>query len=334
MQDECVLAKVLVDAQAPELPCGSPIALTVPDASEFKSFLKLDPKSYNHLVAGDSAAPPLQPKEKQNSSVLPTVSTSKDVTQGAQRFSPAARHLIESKSLDASKILGTVKKGVIGKHDVIAAMKSGSATTAAKTPKSTSAAQMPTRKEVKSVNAATPAAPKASTSDNDSNAPVNQFYTDVPNSNMRKVIAKRLTESKARVPHFYTSIECSLDEVLALRKTLKQNFDVGVSVNDIVIKAASLALRDNPAVNAKWNSVGQTVRAPAKGVDIDVSVAVATPSGLITPILFAADKKGLLKTNDTVKELAGRARVGKLKPEEYQGGSFSISNLGTLLAYL
>ncbi|RYY84704.1 hypothetical protein EON63_08655, partial [archaeon] len=146
-----------------------------------------------------------------------------------------------------------------------------------------------------------------------------------PNSNMRKVIAKRLTESKARVPHFYVSVDCLLDDVLTLRNTLKTQFQVNVSVNDVVIKAAALALRDMPEVNAKFNVASGAVEGSA---GVDISVAVATPNGLITPILTQADKRSLVDINSTVKELAGRARLGKLKPEEFQGGSFSISNLG------
>jgi pyruvate/2-oxoglutarate dehydrogenase complex dihydrolipoamide acyltransferase (E2) component len=130
------------------------------------------------------------------------------------------------------------------------------------------------------------------------------------------------------VPHFYTSIECEIDELMALRKTFKKDFEVNVSVNDLVIKSAALALRDVPEVNAKYNVKTGTI-IPGNGI-IDISVAVATPNGLITPILTGADKRGLVDISATVRDLAGRAKEGKLKPEEYQGGSFSISNLGEL----
>lgn len=151
-------------------------------------------------------------------------------------------------------------------------------------------------------------------------------YSDVPNTNMRKIIAKRLTESKTTVPHMYTAITSEIDEVLKLRKTLKKEFDINVSVNDIVIKAAALALRDVPEANAKWDA-----KKDARDVSsdsIDISVAVATPNGLITPIVTAAEKRGLSDINNTVKDLANRAKDNKLKPEEFQGGSFTISNLG------
>lgn len=156
--------------------------------------------------------------------------------------------------------------------------------------------------------------------------PVNPHYTDIPNSNMRKVIAKRLTESKSTVPHFYVTMDCEIDDLLAMRKTLKSAFDSNVSVNDMVIKSAALALRDLPMVGAKWNKAKGVVEASAEVCDI--AVAVATPNGLITPIVKAAHELGVGQVNSAVKDLAGRAREGKLKPEEYQGGSFSISNLG------
>ena len=141
---------------------------------------------------------------------------------------------------------------------------------------------------------------------------------------MRKVIASRLTESKATVPHYYTSMDCRLDAVLEMRKALKAA-GVGASVNDVVIRAAALALRDVPRVNSYWDTKAQAV---VGNESVDVSVAVATPTGLITPIVKDADSKGLAGISGTVRELAGRARDGKLKPEEFQGGSFTISNLG------
>ena len=119
--------------------------------------------------------------------------------------------------------------------------------------------------------------------------PINQNYTDVPNSTMRKVIAKRLAESKSTVPHYYVTAECEIDELLKARQFMKNGMDMNVSVNDIVIKAAALALRDVPAANAKWDPMqGTAVETP----DVDISVAVATPNGLITPIVTKADNRG------------------------------------------
>ena len=150
-------------------------------------------------------------------------------------------------------------------------------------------------------------------------------YEDVPNNNMRKVIAKRLTASKREVPHFYTSMEVELDNLLKLRKTLASKHDVKVSVNDLIIRASALALRDVPEANGTYDAKSDSVKLQDS---IDISVAVATPTGLITPIVPSTDCLGLADIADKVRDLAGRARDGKLKPEEYQGGTFCISNLG------
>jgi pyruvate dehydrogenase E2 component (dihydrolipoamide acetyltransferase) len=142
---------------------------------------------------------------------------------------------------------------------------------------------------------------------------------------MRKIIASRLTESKATVPHFYTSMEIPLDAILALRKQLASQHDVKVSVNDFIIRSSALALRDVPEVNGTYDAHSDTVRL---NDSIDVSVAVATPTGLITPIIFQSDQLGLSALTATIRDLATRARDGKLAPHEYQGGTFSVSNLG------
>eukprot|EP00956_Cyclotella_meneghiniana_P001874 scaffold2052_cov70-Cyclotella_meneghiniana.AAC.1 len=151
------------------------------------------------------------------------------------------------------------------------------------------------------------------------------MYTDTPASSMRKVISRRLTESKSTVPHFYTSIEIPLDNVLKLRKVLQKEFEVKVSVNDFVIKASAMALRDVPELNATFDSKTQTQRTFHS---VDISVAVATPTGLITPIVPATQTLSLTDISSKVRDLATRARDNKLSPEEYQGGTFCISNLG------
>ncbi|CAI9722911.1 dehydrogenase X component, mitochondrial-like [Octopus vulgaris] len=147
-------------------------------------------------------------------------------------------------------------------------------------------------------------------------------YTDIPVSSMRKTIAKRLTESKTTIPHSYGSIECNVDSVSALRKKLIAD-GVKVSLNDFIIKAAAHALRRVPDMNAIVKD-GNPVQLPS----VDISIAVATPNGLITPIVKNAVTLGISDISSSVKELAGRAREGKLQLHEFQGGSFSISNLG------
>ena len=152
--------------------------------------------------------------------------------------------------------------------------------------------------------------------------------TEIPHTNMRKVIAKRLTEAKQQIPHFYMSLDCEVDKLLAMRKELNEkaaNEDLGykLSVNDFVVRASALALRKVPDANVSW-----TDDVLLKHNVVDVSIAVAIEGGLITPIVRNTDQKGLATISNEVKELAGRAREGKLLPEEYQGGTFSISNLG------
>ncbi|HUY02809.1 MAG TPA: pyruvate dehydrogenase complex dihydrolipoamide acetyltransferase [Rhodocyclaceae bacterium] len=149
-------------------------------------------------------------------------------------------------------------------------------------------------------------------------------YQEIPNNSMRRMIARRLTEAKQSIPHFYLSIDCSIDALLAMRKELNEfSAAARLSVNDFVIKAAALALRQLPEVNASW-----TEAAIRRYHSVDVSVAVSTPAGLITPIVRDADRKGMAQIASEMKALAERGRMGKLLAEEYQGGGFTISNLG------
>jgi pyruvate dehydrogenase E2 component (dihydrolipoamide acetyltransferase) len=153
-------------------------------------------------------------------------------------------------------------------------------------------------------------------------------YTDSKLSNMRKVIARRLTESKQQVPHIYLTVDCELDNLLAARKELnikleKQN--IKLSVNDFIIRAAALALQQVPAANVQM--AGDHLRSFAR---VDMSVAVSIPGGLITPIIRDAASKGLAAISSEMASLAAKAKAGKLQPEDYQGGTFSISNMGMM----
>ena len=148
----------------------------------------------------------------------------------------------------------------------------------------------------------------------------------VPNSTMRKVIARRLTESKTQVPHFYVSVDIELDALLALRSKLNataQENSFKISVNDMMIKAVALALKKVPGVNVQFTDA-ETLHFE----NVDISMAVSIPDGLITPIIRNADRKSLRDISVEAKDLAKRARAGKLKPEEFQGGTFSVSNMG------
>ncbi|WP_048863057.1 2-oxo acid dehydrogenase subunit E2, partial [Acidisphaera rubrifaciens] len=146
---------------------------------------------------------------------------------------------------------------------------------------------------------------------------------------MRRTIARRLAEAKREIPHFYVSIDLNIDPLLKLRADLNaRSAKEGpgafkLSVNDLIIKAAAIALRRVPKVNASWTEDGVAIYR-----DVDISVAVSIPDGLITPIIRNADQKGLAAISNEMKDLAARAKAGRLKPEEFQGGGFSISNMG------
>lgn len=150
-------------------------------------------------------------------------------------------------------------------------------------------------------------------------------YAAKPLSSMRRIIARRLVESKQSVPHFYLSADCELDALLALRAQINSTRDAAekISINDFVIKAAAHALRKVPEANVVWH--GDEILQLA---NVDVSVAVATDGGLITPIIRGADRLSLTTLSTEMKRLAALAREARLKPEDYQGGGFSVSNLG------
>jgi pyruvate dehydrogenase E2 component (dihydrolipoamide acetyltransferase) len=155
-------------------------------------------------------------------------------------------------------------------------------------------------------------------------APSAGGYREASLSSMRQAIARRLSESKRTIPHFYLTIDCAIDRLLALRAEINATQgDAKLSVNDFVVRAVALAMVKVPAVNASF-----TETAIRFYNDIDVAVAVATPNGLITPVIRRADCKSLLATSAETKALSDRARAGRLRPEEYEGGGFTVSNLG------
>ena len=216
--------------------------------------------------------------------------------------SPLARRMAKQAGLDLAAIAGSGPRGRIVKADIENALAAGAP--AAEAPAAPAPAAAPAR----------PAVAAAGPEDR-----------EIPHSNVRKVIARRLSEADRDIPQIYLSVDMEIDRLLAARKDINDALDgrARVSVNDMVIKAAALALRQVPAVNAQWTETA-TVLLGA----VDISVAVAYEGGLITPIVFDADRKGLAQIANEMKDLAGRAREGKLKPEEYQGGGFTVSNLG------
>ena len=220
--------------------------------------------------------------------------------------SPLARRIAEQNGVDLSTITGSGPRGRIVKADVESA-EGGSAKSAADT-------SAPKDNDEAKSSAKAPAS--------DHGAP----YEEEKLSNVRKVIARRLTESKQQVPHYYLAVDIRLDALLDLRKQLNAGLEadgVKLSVNDLLIKALARALMRVPDCNVSYQ--GDTLHRYSRA---DVSVAVAAPSGLITPIITEADTRGLASISTNMKELAEKAREGKLQPHEYQGGTASLSNLG------
>lgn len=255
-------------------------------------------------VSPPPAAPPPAPAPKPDAPKPAATTPAAPSRDGGRIFaSPLARRMAHQAGLDLTAISGTGPNGRIVKVDIEAVIAAG---TDRPQP---SAPVAPTP-----VAAAAPPAP-----------PATAQYEDRPNSTMRKVIARRLAESKQTAPHFYLSMDCELDALLEVRRTLNARLDdaARISVNDMVIRAAALALSQVPEANASWSEDAIRVYG-----SVDISVAVAIDGGLITPVIRNAQHKGLSQIAAEMKELAARARDGKLAPEEYQGGTFSISNLG------
>ena len=240
-------------------------------------------------------------------------------SEGRIFVSPLAARLAAEADLDLSQIKGSGPRGRIVKADVEKAKADGSAKKGEKGDKAAKSAEGAGAAPVKTTQ-------QVSVSSIDAKAQADALgmaYEEVPNNNIRKTIAKRLLEASQTAPEFFLTIECRIDALLAARKRLNSEHELKVSVNDFVMKASALALRKHPAINAAW-----TDNAILQFKDVDVSMAVAAPMGLITPIVKSCDKKGLADISAEAKDLAVRARDNKLKPEEFQGGGFSVSNLG------
>lgn len=225
-----------------------------------------------------------------------TTNASTDTTQPERIFaSPLAKRLAKQNQLNLAELEGSGPRGRIVKRDIELALEQAIAQVAATA--TTTQAQQP--------------------------AAVLAEYDEIALSNMRKTIARRLTESKSTVPHFYLNVECHVDALLAIRQQINAVAKEKISVNDMIIKAVALASAQVPEMNACWAET-----AIHQYHHVDISVAVATEKGLLTPVIRQAENKSLSTIHREVAELAALARDGKLRPEQYQGGSFSISNLG------
>lgn len=221
--------------------------------------------------------------------------------------SPLVRKLAKEHRLDLSEIRGSGPNGRIVRHDVEVLMQT-------EMPGAGAQAAVPTA-ESSTSNGSANAAPNRAAESHD--------FVDVPHTGMRRAIARRLTESKSTVPHFYLTADCRVDELLQLRARVNAESGLKISVNDFVVKAAAAALREVPAANAVWLD-----NATRRFDSVDISVAVAVPDGLLTPVLRSVERLSLGELSATIREFADRARNGLLKQHELEGGSFSVSNLG------
>ena len=327
--EEGVLAKILVAEGTAEVKVNTPIAVLLEDDE--------DASVMDGYVAGGGSAPkasepastPAHPDESRGpsdasansgkSGVDPVVQRDERSTGDRIKASPLAKRLAKDAGIDLASVKGTGPNGRIVKADI----ESFDASKAA--PKAAAKSEAPTAKA--DPNAGTDVGP----SRGDGASYLEKLgvtpgsYDLVPLDGMRRVIAKRLVSSNQDVPDFPLVIDCEIDELLAMRKQLNSQAPEGVkvSVNDMLIRASALALKHYPDANASYTPDGIAYHKHA-----DVAVAVAIDGGLITPIVREAENKGLSSISTEMKDLATRARDRRLKPQEYQGGTFSISNLG------
>ncbi|KRE12993.1 branched-chain alpha-keto acid dehydrogenase subunit E2 [Bosea sp. Root483D1] len=329
--DEGILAKIVVPEGTADVAVNEVIGVIAGEGEDAKSVsapAKADaPKAETpkaEAPKADGAAPKAEPKPESTPQMTAEAgfNTGGRPSVGGDRpfASPLARRLAKDAGIDLGKVQGSGPHGRIVEKDIEAA-KQGGAAKAAPAP----AASAPA--------APKPAAAPLATGPSDEQtkklfAPGS--YEEIPHDGMRKTIARRLTEAKQTIPHFYATLDCELDALLKLRAELNAAAPekdgkpaYKLSVNDMVIKALALALKAVPDANVSW-----TEGAMLKHKHADVGVAVSIPGGLITPIIRDACHKTLSQISNEMKDMAARAKARKLKPEEYQGGTTAVSNLG------
>jgi pyruvate dehydrogenase E2 component (dihydrolipoamide acetyltransferase) len=316
--DDGKIGKILVPEGAQGIKVNAPIALLLGEGEEALALSNLaTPVREPPAAPPQPAGPSRQEQESPPQSDIRTEPALPAERRADGRIfaSPLARRMAQHAGLDLAAIRGSGPQGRIVKADIDAALSAARGAPAAPiTARPVAAPSGP------SAPAAAPALSKERVAALAGNPP----YTERPLNAMRRVIARRLTESKQTVPHFYLTIDCEIDALLKIRGELNAKSEAyRISVNDFVIRAAALALRQVPAANASWSDEAILV-----WDTVDIAVAVALDDGLITPIVKGADRKGLAAIANETKDLVERARAGKLKLEEFQGGTFSISNLG------
>ena len=311
--DEGILGKILIPDGTANVKVNAPIAVLVEEG-----------ESANEAPAApapkEAAAPTPAPVETASGGPAPVHANGHDASSTRIAASPLARRMAKQSGIDLSALKGSGPNGRIVRADIEAAAGKPQPKPAEQpAPQPQAAAPAP---QAAPAPAAPPPAAKPA-------APITAPHTLVPNTTMRKVISRRLLESHQGVPFFFVTLDIEIDAMLKLRADLNAKSPKDgagafkLSVNDLVIKAAAATLRRVPELNASY-----TEDAIALYDDVDISVAVSLPTGLITPIVRNADRKGLSIISNEMKDLGARAKSGKLKPEEFQGGTFSISNLG------
>ncbi len=316
--DEGILGKILVADGTANVKVNAPIAVLIEDGESTEAA----PPPPAKIAPAVSDAPKQAPVETASGGPAPVhakdAANGHDTSQSRIAVSPLARRMAKQSNIDLSTLKGSGPNGRIVRADIEAA---------AGKPQPQAATAAPAPQAAAPAAAATP--PPAPQPSAKPAAPITAPHTLVPNTTMRKTISRRLLESHQGVPFFFVTLDMEIDNLLKLRADLnakspkdgKGTFKL--SVNDLVIKAAAATLRRVPELNASY-----TDDAIAIYDDVDISVAVSLPTGLITPIVRNADRKGLATISNEMKDLGARAKSGKLKPEEFQGGTFSISNLG------
>uniref|UniRef100_A0A6Q2Z3X8 Acetyltransferase component of pyruvate dehydrogenase complex n=1 Tax=Esox lucius TaxID=8010 RepID=A0A6Q2Z3X8_ESOLU len=304
VQEEGYLAKIMVPEGTRDVPLGTPLCIIVEKESDIAAF-----SSYVETGGPDVSSPPPAPAPVAPTTAVaaPTPSPAPIAPatprKGRVFASPLAKKLAAEKGIDIAQVRGSGPDGRVTRKDIETFTPPKTAPVAVAAPPPASPAHTP---------AQTVATPTGT-------------FTDVPISNIRKVIAQRLMQSKQSIPHYYLSVDINMDHVIELRKELNeiQAQNIKLSVNDFIIKASALACLKVPEANSQW--LDTVIR---QNHVVDISVAVSTASGLITPIVFNAHTKGLVAISSDVSALAAKARNGKLQPHEFQGGTFTISNLG------
>ncbi|ODQ79026.1 hypothetical protein BABINDRAFT_180755 [Babjeviella inositovora NRRL Y-12698] len=298
-QDEGFLAKILMDAGTKDVPVGKPIAVYVEDKADVAAFADFTAEDASP-AAPSAEAPKAEeaPKTeaKANTPAAAAPAATKAAPAGRIFASPYAKTLALEKGVSLKDLKGTGPNGRIVAKDVESYVPQAAASVTAASATTATAAATAT-------------------------------YEDIPISGMRKVIASRLLQSTQQSPTYIVSSQISVSKLLKLRASLNASAEdrYRLSVNDLLVKAIAVASRRVPQVNSAWLEEAGVIRQYS---NVDVSVAVATPTGLITPIVKNAHTKGLSEISAEIKDLGKRAKAGKLAPEEYQGGTITISNLG------